>query len=454
MIKTQDYFRELVMMLFIRKWIILYITLAFVIGALIVAFAWPPVYEASGSVLVMRKQPLSQPTSVDNVPTELTDLKEDDVSTEMLLITARVVAGMTADWLVDNVEKYKGTAKVQKKALADRIASNLTARLEPRSKLIKVRLAWDNAEDADLILTTYLDRYLQHRSNLYNPAEALDFFRNQFQVYNDELRKREDLLINLAQQDFSSNPNAQISSNLMVQQNLVEQLSHLRERRNGLAQQVHFLREAVRQGNLEYFSTLDIVQLGRLAEKLLTLTIQRQELLTIYTPTSSPVEGVERQIKDTRATLEGEVNTYIGSREAELRGLDESIVSLIKELSEIERRNVALNQNTVKTNRIRREIGLLEDSYSTFAKRLEEARINEETRSDTMFSVSISDPPTAPQAPVFPKRPNVILIGSILGFVAACMIGFIIEFFDHSFKRPEDVENYAGLRLIFSIRHF
>jgi uncharacterized protein involved in exopolysaccharide biosynthesis len=93
----------------------------------------------------------------------------------------------------------------------------------------------------------------------------------------------------------------------------------------------------------------------------------------------------------------------------------------------------------------------LENAYKIYAKRLQEARIKGTTEAGQIFTVSILSPPTLNLTPVFPVKKKVILLGLILGFLLGITIGFLVEFFDHTFKRPEDVTNNTNLKTIFSI---
>jgi uncharacterized protein involved in exopolysaccharide biosynthesis len=120
-------------------------------------------------------------------------------------------------------------------------------------------------------------------------------------------------------------------------------------------------------------------------------------------------------------------------------------------LGDIATKNILLYSNSIQLDRINRDKELLEESYNTFSKRLEEARIDNTTEANWLFWVSIVSNARASTAPVFPNKKVVIPLGVLLGFISGCTIGFLFEFFDHTFKRPEDVSNYTDLPHIYSI---
>ena len=51
----------------------------------------------------------------------------------------------------------------------------------------------------------------------------------------------------------------------------------------------------------------------------------------------------------------------------------------------------------------------------------------------------------------FPGMEVIIPLGILIGFITGLSLGFLREFFDHTFKKPSDVENFIGLPVIFSI---
>jgi hypothetical protein len=44
-----------------------------------------------------------------------------------------------------------------------------------------------------------------------------------------------------------------------------------------------------------------------------------------------------------------------------------------------------------------------------------------------------------------------LVVGVLAGLVTGFSLGFVREFFDHSFKNPRDLEQFSGLPLLFSI---
>ncbi|MFW5893647.1 MAG: GumC family protein [Verrucomicrobiota bacterium] len=458
MVRTQDYMRELVMMVFIRKTIILTILILFVIGALLVALFWPPTYASDGTVLVKRTQPLKSPESVEDIPAELTMITESHLHSEVQILNSQTLANRAAKALLENggialPESDEGNDRPsdQRRRLASRIRANMTTELLPTSNVIHVRLSWDDPDEAERIHRIYFSEYLNFRSELYNPDEAQDFFKTQLEMFDKALQERESELVRQAEESYLSAPDAQIRSNLLIVENLLKELNTLQNQRNDKKNYIEAIEKSLQSADITFFTAVDDIEIGDFGQRLQSLHMQRQELLATYMPDSSKVSRVEEQIRETYESMKQEVFRYLDAQKAALESISQRIRETRAQITELEDRNIDLYRNLVENKRINREIELLEDSYNTFGKRLEEARITSRTKTDKLFRVSILSYPQAGQSPTFPNKPRVLILGIILGLLAGGTVGFTLEFFDHRFKRPEDVQNYTGLPHIYSI---
>lgn len=98
-----------------------------------------------------------------------------------------------------------------------------------------------------------------------------------------------------------------------------------------------------------------------------------------------------------------------------------------------------------------REAQLISHSFDTFAKRAEEAKINDSiARSRLAGDVSILNRAIGTAELVFPRKGSTILLGLIVALITGLSVGFLAEFFDHTVRRPEDVEKNTGLPVLCS----
>jgi len=99
-----------------------------------------------------------------------------------------------------------------------------------------------------------------------------------------------------------------------------------------------------------------------------------------------------------------------------------------------------------------RQVKINEDNYQLYLKKMEEARISTAMDSQKIASISIVEPA---QAPLNPVKPNIVLniiLSLLLGACASIGLAFALEYFNHTFNKPEDVEQHASMRVLAAIR--
>ncbi len=98
-----------------------------------------------------------------------------------------------------------------------------------------------------------------------------------------------------------------------------------------------------------------------------------------------------------------------------------------------------------------REAELISHSLDTFAKRAEEAKINDSiARSRLAGDISILSRAAGTAELVFPRKIPTLLMGLIVALITGLSVGFLAEFFDHAVRRPEDVQKNTGLPVLCS----
>ncbi len=159
---------------------------------------------------------------------------------------------------------------------------------------------------------------------------------------------------------------------------------------------------------------------------------------------------MNRQIETAFGSFTGEVKKFIQAEKSELENITRKIEFIESKIGSLRDTNMGLYEASTRSKMLERQIAVLEDSYTTFTQRLQEAKISN-TQTSQLFSVSILAKPEASNAPVFPDRRKVITMGILAGIILGIAAGFLVEFFDHTFKSPEDVENNTGMVYVFSI---
>lgn len=451
--KTEDYIREFITILFMRKKTILLITMLFAIGAILLVLVWPPTYTAKGSILVKSNRVLKSPESLEKVHLNIRKIGEYDVYSEMQLLKSTNVIERAIQHLHEKklIFSDKENITSKQKAIIAKIMSNLRIELAPKSYVLDVFLNWGDPQKAEIVLDTLMSQYSSYRKEIYNPGEAEAFFEQQLSRFSNQIEEAETRLIKLSRKSNSLSPIQSIDNNLAVERDLKRQLNTLHAELLDKRNSIRYLEDALASQETAFFGSIENEGIIASFKELQKLIIERAELLAVYHSGARRVRAIDEQIKNITKYLRAEVRGLIKDYRSKCKSIESQIADLEARLGDIATKNILLYSNSIELDRINRDKELLEESYNTFAKRLEEARIDNTTEANRLFGVSIVSKARASTAPVFPNKKVVIPLGVLLGFISGCTIGFLFEFFDHTFKRPEDVSNYTDLPHIYSI---
>ena len=153
-------------------------------------------------------------------------------------------------------------------------------------------------------------------------------------------------------------------------------------------------------------------------------------------------------LQQQQGTLEMElaVSTYVDNSPllTRIAMVKSAIGDLQKETNEIQAKRLSADSAF-------RQAQLISHSLDTFAKRAEEAKINDSiARNRLAGDVSILNRATGTAELMFPRAGVTLLLGLIVALITGLSVGFLAEFFDHTVRRPEDVQKSTGLPVLCS----
>lgn len=451
--KSNDYVRSFIIIFFAQRNVISVVAITVFAGAVLFALFYPPIYTANCSIILKSSVSLKSPESIENVPVEMNSIQEADLFSEIEIINANVVAEKTVDALMAKGFPFNesGSAEKSRKQAVTRISANLTPAINPRSNTITVTTLWDDPAGAKTILEAVLDSYFEYRSEIFNPKEAETFFAKQLEKFSRELEDKETELRNFTVNSKAPNAGAEIQSNLLNMKNLERELFDLKQSYFDQKNRVKLLEKGINSPDINFFSYVTDGPLKELGNLVVEIIKQRNEAARIYHPESKKIQNYNKQIQAAIGSYKKEVTHYIDGERAELENINRKVRYIEDQVQAIRNNNINLYENSTRSKMLERQIDILAESYTTFTKRLEEAKINNNYKTNKLFSVSLLTQPEASASPVLPNRKKSILFGLIGGIILGIATGFLAEFFNHTFKTPEDVENNTDMVYIFSI---
>ena len=454
--KSNDYVRNFVTIFFARKLVIITVALVIMGGSVLFALLYPPVYMATSSVILKGAVSLKNPESIEKTQSEIGSISETELFSEIEIILANVVAQNTADELILKGFDFGGiggigTEEKKRDKAIELIRSITTANLNPRSSTITIQTTWGKPEKAKTILESLLENYFEYRSEVFKPREAETFFSVQLEKFSKELQEKESELRKLAVDSQTPDSASEMQNNLLNMKNLERQLFDLKQSYYDQKFRVDLMETDIRSGEASYFSYVKDPQLQELSNLVLEIIKQRNEAGRIFHPESEKIKNYNKQIDAAMGTFKREIGKFVNAEKSELENINNKISFLMNQIKTLRDENMGLYEASTRSKMLERQIAVLEDSYTTFTKRLQEAKISNTYQTNTLFSVSLLTRPEASDTPIFPNKAKVIPMGIIAGIIMGIAVGFLMEFFNHTFKTPEDVENNTDMIYIFSI---
>ncbi len=456
MVLTEDYKRELVLIFFSQIRVILGITALIFIGAVLVAFLWPPTYSANGIILIKGKKVERgiDDLQENNLHQSSYPVSKEDLASEAQFLSSPVVIERTIRVLHDRGILFQDLSMAPEVIgeTVDRAAQNLKVKLVPASDVLAVTYYAKDPQTPVAFLDTLMEQYILYRQQIYKPSETEVFFADQVDKYRNELKNKENELMRLVEQNNAADPEREIDKNLLIQQDLEKELNVLKSLAIAKEVEINQLTEALSSQNYQFFSFIKLKALNELGLKLIELTVERGKLVRSYHPLSPKVRAIDKQIAGLYGALKAEVESYRSSQAGHLQALNEQIVSLESRIGEIQSKNVEMKRYLLGMNRINRDVEFLQFSYDNFYRRREEAKINNSIVDTSLSSfASIISRPSISETPVFPKKGMVIPFGLLAGFITGCCFGFLRDYFDHTFKKPNDIVRIVEVPALFSI---
>lgn len=166
-----------------------------------------------------------------------------------------------------------------------------------------------------------------------------------------------------------------------------------------------------------------------------TLRTQRQ----FYTSDYKPMKDLEAQVsaleRETIPMLAGNLLDQMKRREAELGSY---IASASEELQ-------AIPARSIEEMRLRRQVAVNENLYTTLKSRSAEARLSE---SGALPDVSILDSAVAPLNPASNTSTRIILIALVASIGLGVALALVLDQIDRRFRYPEQAQDELGLEIV------
>jgi uncharacterized protein involved in exopolysaccharide biosynthesis/Mrp family chromosome partitioning ATPase len=485
-------FNDILYVLFRHKWKIIICTVLGVSAAVAIYLLFPPPFQSEAKLFIRYVMENSTP----GMPGNDEKAVSPDQRGETIINTEVAILGSTdiADQVADSVGPDKILSKEKGPKDRDHASAWIQRRLLveplPKSSVIRLRFESPDSTLVQPVLTAIVDAYLKKHVEVHRAMGAVgdflsqetDQLRSRLSQTEDDLRKAKDKAGIISLDDSKKAYTEQVSK---IREEIYAAEAELAERSamlGDLAKLAPSAKAVAPQAAAATEPTIPSSVINEYRDacgRLDWLQKNEQQLLVLFTGQNQRVKDVRAQIADIEGMKEKLEEKYPGllqiavphsltsgsaaspastidlaAESARLDGLQSKIKVLNAELDQIRKEAGNIDQVEGTISDLQRQKELEEANYKYYAVHLEANRIDEALGSGRALNIAEIQTPTPPRIDMIQQWK---LLGGIAGggLVIGIVWAFLIEFyFDHSIRRPQDVERMLRIPLFLSIPDF
>lgn len=481
--------RDLLMVGFRRKRLVVGTFLALTTAATVVVLLRPPKYQAEMKILIEREradpvvtsdaaagQSAGQIVTEEELNSEVELLKSRDLLAQVVVAKGlqenqeTSLRDRLASWLGRTPE---GTSEERAIARAvDTLASRLDVEPLMKSNMIRVRYSSGNPTLAAGVLNTLADRYLDKHLAVHRPSGTFDFFQKEAQSYGAQLKLAQARVVDASREQgvVSVTDEKAIAlrqmgtledTELATQAQLAETSQRMRALEAQLASTPERTTTDIHVGSSRL--------LEQLQSELLSHELKRIELLRAFQPTYPPVKEEEAKIAKIREMIAsaeqsplvekttGRNPTYdylvneLDKSRADLAGLQARAESTSRGLASVRAKARQLEQVGLQQQVLLRAASQAEQNYLIYAQKREEARISNALDAQRILNLAVAEKASVPFEPSGPSPLMLLIAGMMLAAIASLILALIADHWDPSFRTPDEVQAFLDIPVVASI---
>jgi len=439
-----------------RIWYFVIPFVVVLLGGTVTAFAIPPLYRATGKILIESQEipsNLVQPTVTVNADARIAFLQQRIMTRKRLepIIAKFHLYAEKHDWpkqrLVEQLQK-----RIQIEAVRDpysrrrdTVAFTVSfnhpdpeTAYEVANELVKLFLA-ENVKTRTALASGATDFLREQAKKLGDQAAAIDTKVAKFkQEHSDTLPEYLNLKVNMLDR---------AQSNL---KSLERDIASTEEEKRFMETQRASVGVVLSGGNAANRRPLSP------QEELATLRAELVQQLGIYSPEHPDIRSLKRRIATLEAFIRSSPKTPEAASEAQasnpaeakidsqIRSTEIRLASMRAQRRDLEHTIQTLQAQIMETPKVESRMKDLTRSYNTAMKEYESLRAKEQQAAlaqnledqKKAERFVLLDPPVVPQAPVWPKKPKVLAVGLALALGSGGAAVFAAEALDNTIRGP------------------
>lgn len=460
---------------FRKKWLILITLLT--AGTAAAVFAWmaPDMYESRMKFLVRNMRSEVPLTPGSETTADRSEVSQAQINSEMELLKSRDLLEQVVRE-VDLAEPEKpGTPLTEQdiEKAVRKLEKDLDVSSVKKGNIISVNYASKSPETSAHVLKKLSELYLDKHLELHRPPGAFEFFKEQADQYEKDLRSAENRL-----SDFQQKKDVVVldQQKELTLGRLVEARAKLREL-NGTIEEtdkkIAALNNQLKSTEQRITTQNRVLPNQYSAERLNTMLVElknrRIQLAAKFHPNDRIVREVDEQIEETTAALKKATEATSVEQSTDVNPLRQSLESELSRTKVDQAGRIALRKNLTEQvaeyeaklenlekaspvyDNLSRQVKQNEEVYQLYAKKQEESRINDALDEQKISNVSIAEEPSLPATPNNSSRILAVVLGLGLGLGICVGSVFVSELARDTFLSPAELEAFTDYPVLATI---
>lgn len=352
------------------------------------------------------------------------------------------------------------------------VVDNLKVETQKNTNILFLSYEAENPKLAQDALNKLIEFYLERHIVIHRTAGSYGFFDKEVDQIRNQLTKGEEELKNLKKEKGVGSIEEKRKIVLERIRSLQQEAELTQAALAASKAKVKELKEklASLSPNVVMQQTQSSSNYGieLIRARLYELRLKEQQLLTKYNETSVAVQEIRREISGAQALLDKEVSTrteVTTGINATYEEVNRALIMEMANFSSLESKAKILEaqltdaraelkqfiETEVRIASLQRDLNLQYAKYSKYSENLEQARIDQALEMNKFSNISIVQQPTLSRKPVRPRKVVNLSLGLLIGILGGIGFAFFFERADHTFRKPEDVEQRLKLPLLAAI---
>jgi len=324
--------------------------------------------------------------------------------------------------------------------------------------IIKVKFKSRNPKLCSKVVNKLVDNYINYRFKIFSDDQSIAFLERQINETSEQLNELQQRRAEFQKDGTLYTPAREGDLLFNKLSDYENRADNVRLVRIAKESKLTTLRSMLETGTYDNLAAIDLGDdnihmqpLLDLRTQIKNLEYERDRLRERYTDDYIEVQNKTSDIESLKARLKDEIEEIVSVLSSSILSLKDEESTLRQNAEGIRNQIGKLSDKEVELQKLSRGITEKEELYSALLKQREEARLSK-SKNEMVVRVKIISPAVVPIDPIQKNRLFKLTVVLFFGLFAGVSMAFAIDFFDHSFASPEDVQRYLELDTLASIR--